>query len=164
MNLDLFTQAAAHLAGRPVTIRWQAPVYDYLLSDAYRTREGGAIVDIYPELNREQIWAKFLYEIARIRLDWATMKPSDIWKRDPGSLREPTPNRQLVDQMPQVRAADRLAATWQKHAQAQAWRYERTDRDRYDMHLLALCDYYPSETVKRAVKSALAGLKRGGRK
>lgn len=143
---NLLGQVAAHLAGRPVKVRWRDPVLSHALGSAYKTVDGQAVVDICPGLSDETALEIILHELAHVRLDWQDIQPANFHALPPGSQAFEAKTRQENRQHPREAAANHQAAKWLDFAERNAWRYDVVSLgDKTEMLLRALLDWQPEK-------------------
>ena len=112
---DLMAAAANKLAGKPVTLRLQAPATKGLLGEVHKAANGTMVIDLRPDLDNEQTLKVLLHETGHIR----TMEflPSRYYKQAPGSVtRTPLTKAQKTHET----RADLLARKWETWGKAHA--------------------------------------------
>jgi hypothetical protein len=80
----LVAQVAERLTGRPVEVRYRAPVIRLTLGMAYK-RRGAAVVDVLPGMPEAQEFYVLLHELAHIQNDFSAMTDCDFADDPPHS-------------------------------------------------------------------------------
>ncbi len=138
MDRKLLNDAAQHLAGRPVVVRMQEPVWNNASGACYKSLDGRAIVDVNPGAN--DVLFTFLHECAHLRTIWSEMTPSDVWTDEPGSHRvksEPMRTALRTASLPRESQADQIAQRWLDYAKKYSYRYN-SGQNLLDARLRAL--------------------------
>ena len=138
VTIALLNQVAAQLAGRPVMVRVQEPVWDYASAAAYKSLSGDAIIDINP--GASDLVYEICHECAHVLKHWSQMAPTDIWRQSPNSQSASNVERAALRALPREDEADRTARIWLDYSQRYAWRYYNAS-NLFEGQLLALADY-----------------------
>jgi hypothetical protein len=143
---DLFCKAAAHLAKRPVLVRFRRPVWDFARACAYKTKSGDAVVDITLGLSAEMLF-DLTHEADHLKHDWPDMPPTNVWRCDPGSLTYDPRIQALIKALPREERANQQARIWLAYADKYYRRYPAWTE--LESRLLALADYPMAELLDR---------------
>jgi len=146
MDLKQLEQVASHLAKRPVTIRYQPPVWDGAGGAAYKTKTGAALIDLNPGSDP---LINLCHEAAHICVDWASMERTDIWKMEPRSLKISPAVKASAQTAAMESRADHFASIWLNYAARWAWYYMRPTV--FESKLAALVEW-PARDVESALK------------
>jgi len=138
---ELTERAAAHLAGRPVTVKWQDPPSATAVGQAVKTPAGDLVIYIG---NLESVNSRFkvyLHEIAHCRKDHDWIPVSTDHKREPASIRRTQAERDTWRKHPRELRAQSLEEQWLQYAEHNAYKYWRVGRSEMECKLLALLDW-----------------------
>jgi hypothetical protein len=146
--MSLFDEVAAHLAGRPVLVRFQHPVFDFCSGCAYKSRDNRAIVDVDPA---GDVLKVLLHELAHIKKDWPDIAPGDDWQAAPGSLTYNPQVQAMLSNLPREPRADQLAQEWLTYAEKYYPGYPAASE--IESKLKCLVDY-PMAELRDSIKQA----------
>lgn len=138
----LMRAVACKLAGRPVELRCQRPVYVGRNGQAYKGRGEIGVIDIDPFLTLERQFYVLLHEAAHIKHDFATLPETSHLREASIDIR--AEDRLIYAYHPVIKAqesrADQAAKAWQAYADKH---YREYSPDYGDLvrKLLALTNY-----------------------
>ena len=107
----LYDRVAKRLTGRPVEIQWRQPYCDDFLGLAARDGNGGAIIQVAPDLDPDTKLKVFLHECAHVR-DYKHLGSSKNHEQPPGSHYLPDRKGYLQINQDRENAVDSMAAYW----------------------------------------------------
>ena len=137
----LLIEVAARLSGRPViAVRVQEPPWNNMSGACWKTMGFKAVIDVNPGA-RDPL-RTYLHEVAHLKFDWPAMDPTDLWKAEPGSLKQTDEARAQLRALPREGKADMLAHTWLRYAIENCWRYQGDNV--FEKQLNSLIDYKES--------------------
>lgn len=130
---DLMAATATALAGKPVTVRLQAPSTKGNHGECHAGPDGRLILDIHPGLDESQTLLVVCHEAAHARLH--RFAPSTVYRAAPGTL---VPNPNTLGERVRETQAETLANEWIEYGRKHA------DPTLGDLEgpLWALLDYY----------------------
>lgn len=138
---DLMGATCAHLAGRPVTLRYRAPSVAGRDGQACKFH-GRAFVDIRPGLGPDLELSILLHEAAHIRRHFPTWADSGIDPNLPGWSVKLTPAQAGHPAVArQEDEADRLAKAWAAWADSNYRKYYGPEVSDLERRLWALLDW-----------------------
>ena len=142
MSIDELTQKVArHLAGRPVTIKWQNPPSASAAGQITKTPSGDLVIYVGNLTDVNSRFKVYLHELAHARFDHGWIPSSSDHKRPAASIKRTQAERQRWRSHWREERAQAQADEWLQYADKHAPDYWRVGRDAMTCKLLALLDW-----------------------
>jgi len=141
-RIDKLTQQVArHLAGRPVTVKWQDPPSATAVGQAVKTPAGDLVIYIGNLTGVNSRFKVYLHELSHARLDHDWIPVSTDHKREPSSIKRTQADRETWRKHPRELRAQLMADTWLQYAEQNAHKYFTGYQSSMELLLMALLDW-----------------------
>ena len=139
LNL-LAEKVACHLAGRPVTVRWENPPSQSAAGQIVRTWNDELIIYVGNLTGAETRYRVLIHEIAHAKLDAAWVPKSSDHLKPPNSIKRTEQARETWRKHPREIAVKALADYWIQYAEKRKYDYWQVGRPDLQCRLLALLE------------------------